>query len=34
MNVDKMIKYMIWVFFLAIALIGLYNLLKSVGVMG
>lgn len=33
MNLDNMIKYLIWVAFFALALIGIYFLLKRLGVM-
>jgi len=33
MNLDNLTKYLIWIVFFAIALGGLYLLLKSVGVM-
>ncbi len=33
MNFDEMIKYVIWVVFLAIALSAIYFLLKKLGVM-
>jgi hypothetical protein len=32
MNLDDMIKYLIWIFFFAIALSGLYFMLKKFGV--
>ena len=34
MNLDELIKYIIWIVFFALALGGLYFLLKRVGVMG
>ncbi len=34
MNMEVLIKYLTWVAFFAIALIGLYALLKSIGVLG
>ncbi len=33
MNLDEMLKYIIWVIFFGIALIGLYFLLKKAGVL-
>jgi hypothetical protein len=32
MNLDEMIKYIIWIIFIGIALVGLYFLLKKTGV--
>jgi len=34
MNLDDFTKYLIWIVFFAIALTGLYFLLKNLGVMG
>jgi hypothetical protein len=34
MNIDALIRYLIWIIFFAAALTGLYFLLKSLGVMG
>jgi len=33
MNLDEMIKYIIWVIFFMLALTGLYFILKKVGVL-
>jgi len=33
MNLDNLVKYLIWIVFFAIALSALYFLLKKVGVM-
>lgn len=33
MNLDEMIKYIIWIVFLGIALVGLYFLLKNAGIL-
>jgi hypothetical protein len=33
MNLDNLAKYLIWIVFFAIALAGLYLLLKKIGVM-
>ncbi len=33
MNLDEMIKYLIWVVFFALVFAGLYFLLKKLGVM-
>jgi len=32
MNLDEIIKYLIWVVFFGIALVGVYALLKKLGV--
>lgn len=33
MNIDDMIKYIIWIVFFALALAGIYFLLKNLGIM-
>lgn len=33
MNLDSMIKYLVWIVFFAIALVGLYFLLKTLGIL-
>lgn len=33
MNLDAVIKYLIWIIFFGVALVGLYFLLKRLGVM-
>ncbi len=34
MNLDNLIKYLIWIVFFGVALAGIYFLLKKLGVMG
>lgn len=34
MKLDELMKYLIWVVFFAIAVIGIFNLLKFLGVIG
>lgn len=34
MNLDAMIKYLIWIVFFGLALAGLYFLLRNLGVLG
>ena len=34
MNLDDLMKYLIWIVFLAMALAGIYFMLKKVGVLG
>jgi len=34
MNLDNLIKYLVWIVFFLLALTGLYFMLKRVGVMG
>jgi len=34
MNLDALIKYLMWIVFFGVALAGLYFLLKALGVMG
>lgn len=33
MNLDELIKYLIWIVFFAIALFGIYFLLKRIGIL-
>ncbi len=33
MNMDELIKYLIWIVFFGIALFGVYALLKKLGIM-
>lgn len=33
MDLDELLKYLIWIVFFAVALIGLYFLLKSLGIL-
>jgi len=34
MNLDALIKYVVWIIFFGVALAGLYFLLRALGVMG
>ena len=34
MNLDNLIKYLIWIVFFGVALAGLYFMLKKLGVIG
>jgi len=34
MNIDEFLKYLIWIVFFAVALAGIYFLLKRLGVLG
>jgi hypothetical protein len=34
MNLDALIKYVVWIIFFGVALAGLYFLLKTLGVIG
>jgi len=34
MNLDELIKYIIWIVFFGIALFGVYTVLKNIGVVG
>jgi len=34
MNLDSLLKYLIWIVFFGIALAGLYFMLRKIGVMG
>jgi len=34
MNLDSLIKYLVWIIFFGLALAGLYFMLKKLGVMG
>jgi hypothetical protein len=34
MDLDELVKYLIWIVFFALAVTGIYFLLKRVGVMG
>ena len=33
MSFDEIMKYVLWIIFIGIALIGLYSLLKNIGVL-